>query len=115
MKTNMNKVELIGFAGMDPEIVELPNNVKLAKLRVATSDNYKDKDDNWVSNTVWHNVVMWNQRADELAANVKKGDRVNIVGKLDYRIVEVAEGVKKYYTDIIAHECKIIPRPVVAE
>jgi len=115
MKTNMNKVELIGFAGMDPEIVELPNNVKLAKLRVATSENYRDKDGNWVSNTTWHNVIMWNQRAQELAANVKKGDRVNIVGKIEYRMVEMSNGEKKQFTDILAYECKIIPKPVMAE
>ncbi len=111
----MNKVELIGFAGMDPEIVELSNSAKLAKLRVATSENYRDKDGNWVSNTTWHNVIMWNQRAEELVANVKKGDRVCITGKIDYRVLQMADGEKKYFTDIVAHECKIIPRTILAE
>jgi len=111
----MNKVELIGFAGMDPEIVELPNNGKLARLRVATSENYRDKDGNWISNTTWHNVIMWNANAEKLAANVKKGDRVNIIGKIDYRSYVSTNGDKKLAVDIVAHECKVIPKPVIAE
>jgi len=115
MKTNMNKVELIGFAGMDPEIVEIPNTGKLARLKVATSLNYRDKDGNWISHTTWHNVVMWNNRAEELAANVKKGDRLRITGRIDYRVIEGSNGEKRYFTDIVATECSIIPRTVLAE
>ncbi len=115
MKTNMNKVELIGFAGMDPEIVEIHNNGKLARLKVATSLNYRDKDGNWISNTTWHNVIMWNRKAEEMAANVKKGDRVSVVGRIEYRVVDAPNGDKRYFTDIIATECKIIPRMVIAE
>jgi single-strand DNA-binding protein len=115
MKTNMNKVELIGFAGMDPQVIELSNNSKMARLRVATSENYKDKDGNWVSTTTWHSVILWNQRAELAVANVKKGDRVNIVGKIEYRVVDMPNGEKKFFAEIIAYECNIIPRQVIAE
>ncbi len=116
MKTNMNKVELIGFAGMNPEIRELAGNVKIARFPLATKENYRDKNGDWISNTTWHHVVLWNDNASQAINAIKKGDRVHITGKVSYRTYEASNGEKRFSAEIVAYECKVISKIVpVAE
>ena len=110
MKTNMNKVELIGFAGMDPEVREISKNAKIAQFSLATSEGYRDKAGAWVNNTTWHRIVMWNGNADKAVDEISKGAKVNIIGKIQYRAYETASGEKRYITEIVATEYKVLPK-----
>jgi single-strand DNA-binding protein len=110
MKTNVNKVELVGFAGKDAEIREIKKGVKLVSFSLATSEGYRGKNGDWVDNTTWHQVVMWNEMAEKANEEIKKGSRVSLTGKLNYRTYETQSGEKRYVTEIVAHEFEIIPK-----
>lgn len=99
----MNKVELIGFAGMDPEVKSIGEKNKIAKFSLATSEGYK-KDGEWVNTTQWHNLIGWNKIADQIFTQVKKGKKLSITGKLNYRIYEDKDGKTQRNTEIIVME-----------
>lgn len=107
MSTLRNKVTLIGKAGMQPEIKNFDNNRKLAKLSLATNDQYKNAAGEWVDNTIWHNIVAWGPTATFLEKHVQKGQEIMIEGKLVNKSYE-SNGVKKYMTEIEAHEVMLI-------
>ncbi len=110
MKTNTNKVELSGFAGRDAEVKEIKNGMSLASFSLATSDGYRGKNGDWVNNTSWHNIVLWNEMARKAGVEIKKGVRVCVTGKINYRTYETQSGEKRYITEIIAHEFEVIPK-----
>ena len=110
MKTNMNKVELIGYAGRDAEVKEIKKGISLAFFSLATSDGYRGKNGDWVDNTTWHRIVMWNDIAQKAAEEVKKGSHVSLVGKINYRNYETETGEKRYVTEIVAQEFQVIPK-----
>jgi single-strand DNA-binding protein len=99
----MNKVELIGNAGMDPEIKKLEGGYTLAKFSLATSKRTKVGDE-WKDSTVWHNIVAFRELADTVAKLVKKGLRVSVIGELTYKKFTDKEGVTKYFTEIVANQ-----------
>ena len=55
-------------------------------------------------------VVMWNEIAEKAGNEVKKGSRISVIGKLNYRTYETQSGEKRYVTEIVAHEFEVIPR-----
>lgn len=97
----LNKVLLIGNLGRDPETTVYEGNVKRVTFTLATSENYKDKNGNKVTQTEWHNIICWRGLADIASQYLKKGMQVYIEGKIRTRSWE-DNGVKKYATDIIA-------------
>lgn len=99
----MNKVELIGFAGMDPEIKNIGQNSKVAKFSLATSEGYK-KDGEWINTTQWHRLVGWNRLADQILTIVKKGKKVTVMGRITYRQYEDKQGKKQRETEIVVTE-----------
>ncbi len=96
---SLNRVELIGNLGQDPEMKTTPQGVSVCTLRVATSDSYKGQDGNWVENTDWHTVILWDRLAERAAKNLKKGSKVYIEGRLKHRSYE-KDGVTRYVTEI---------------
>lgn len=100
LKRPMNKVELIGFAGRDPELRNIGKNGKVASFSLATTESYK-KEEEWVKITQWHKLVGWNRLADDILAIVKKGKKLNVTGKLTYRTYEDRNGQKQQTTEII--------------
>lgn len=110
---SVNKAILIGFAGADPEvryIGESGNGTKVATLRLATSEKYKDRDGNIKEQTEWHNVVVWRSLADIVEKYVKKGTQIYVEGKLSTRQWEDNAGVKRYQTDIVANTLQLLGR-----
>lgn len=110
---SVNKAILIGFAGADPEvryIGDATNGTKVATLRLATSEKYKDRDGNIKEQTEWHNVVVWRSLADIVEKYVKKGTQVFIEGKLTTRQWEDNAGVKRWQTDIVASSVQLLGR-----
>lgn len=107
----INKAIIIGHVGQDPEVRytgNATNGTKVAQLRVATSERYKDKDGKVQELTEWHSIVCWRGLADVVEKYVKKGTLVYIEGKIQSRSWEDSQGVKKYATDIVAHTLQLL-------
>lgn len=105
----VNQVTLIGYAGDKPDHKEVGAGVPVCRFSLATSESWKNDAGEWQSKTQWHNVVVWRKLADVIAAKVSKGTRVYVSGKIEYREYE-KDGVKKYATDIVASEVKILEK-----
>lgn len=95
-----NNVQLIGHVGMNPEIKNLQNGGKLARLSLATNENYKNKTGEWIENTMWHQLTAWDQIADRLENSVSKGTMVLVEGKLVNRQYQDKENNTRYITEI---------------
>lgn len=110
MKTNQNKVELVGYVGKDAEMREIRSGIKIASFSLATSEGYRNRKGDWVDNTTWHRIVLWNENASKAATEVKKGTKVSVTGKISYRNYEDSNGEKKYIVEIVATEFEVIPK-----
>lgn len=97
--SDINKVIIRGRAAANAEWKDLPNTT-LVTLRVGTSDDYTDRDGRKVERTDWHTVACWGKMADQ-ARGIRKGDVVQVEGKIRTRSYEAKEG-KRYITEIIA-------------
>ena len=99
--SSLNKVILIGRLGSDVELKYMPNKSAQAKLNLATSERWKDKDGKNHEKTEWHRVVAWRQLAEFAAQWLKKGQMVCVEGSLSTRTWE-QDGEKKYMTEVVA-------------
>lgn len=100
MYTIVNKVQLIGRLGNDPEIKDTKNGSKLAKLSLATDESYRDAKGNKVDNTQWHRLVAWDRNADFAEKFLTKGQQIAIEGRLVSGSYEDKDGNRRYTTDI---------------
>lgn len=100
----LNKVELIGRVGGDPDQRFMPNGTAVVNLTMATSRRYKSKQTGEkVEEAEWHRVVCFGKLAEIIAEYVKKGRLIRIEGRLKTRQWE-KDGVKRYSTEIIADD-----------
>lgn len=99
----VNRVILIGNLGADPEMRRLENGAAVAKLRLATNENYKDRDGNWQSQTEWHDIVLWRNLAERAESTLKKGGSVYVEGKLTHRTWQDQEGNNRRTTEVVAN------------
>jgi len=105
----LNKVQLIGFLGADPECRATTDGTTVTTIRLATSESYKDKQGVKQEQTEWHHVVLYGKLGDIAAEYLKKGTLVFIEGKIKTRKWQDKEGNDRYSTDIIASEMKMMP------
>ncbi len=98
----VNKVILIGNLGKNPEVRYLDNGVAVANFSLATTESYKNKEGERVSQTEWHNIVLWRGLAEIAEKFLKKGSAVYIEGKIRSRKWEDKEGNTRYTTEILA-------------
>ena len=98
----VNKGILVGNLGKDPEVRYLDNGVAVANFSLATTENYKNKAGERVSQTEWHNIVLWRGLAEVAEKYLKKGASVYIEGKIKTRKWEDKEGNTRYNTEILA-------------
>jgi single-strand DNA-binding protein len=103
MAGSVNKVILIGNLGKDPEIRTLNSGDRVANLRIATSESWRDKSSGErKEKTEWHQVVIFNDNLVKVAENyLKKGSTIYIEGALQTRKWADAQGVEKYSTEIV--------------
>ena len=106
----VNKVILIGNLGIEPEIRTLENGTKVARLRVATSESYTNKEGVRVENTEWHTVTLWRQLAEIAEKYLEKGKQIYVEGKLQTRSWKDNEGNDRYTTEIIADRMQMLGR-----
>lgn len=100
MSNLRNSVQLIGHLGADPEFKTLESGAKLAQIRIATTEHFKNAQGEWQDDTQWHNCTAWEQLAQRAKDYLKKGSYVLLTGRLTYRTYEDGQGVKKFYTEI---------------
>ncbi|TVR77169.1 MAG: single-stranded DNA-binding protein [Chitinophagaceae bacterium] len=106
----LNKVMLIGHLGKDPEVPQLSNSTnKLAKFPLATSESYKDKSGQLITQTEWHNVVIWGNLADIASNYLKKGSHVYVEGKIRTRSYD-KDGQKMWFTEIVADSFQMLDK-----
>lgn len=101
MAKSLNKVQLIGNLGQDPEVKSTPSGASVCNISLATTESYKDQSGQWQDKTEWHRVVLWQYLADNAAKYLKKGSKVYIEGKLETRSWE-QDGVTRYMTEVRA-------------
>jgi len=103
MAGSVNKVILVGNLGKDPEIRTLNSGDRVANLRIATSESWRDKSSGErKEKTEWHQVVIFNENIVKVAENyLHKGSTVYIEGALQTRKWSDAQGVEKYSTEIV--------------
>ena len=98
----VNKVILVGNLGADPEARSLNNGGEVVNLRVATSEQWKDRDGNRQERTEWHNVVIFNENLGRVAKSyLRKGSKVYLEGQLQTRKWQDQSGNDKYTTEIV--------------
>ena len=98
----VNKVILVGNLGADPEARSLNNGGEVVNMRVATSEQWKDRDGNRQERTEWHNVVIFNENLGRVAKSyLKKGSKVYLEGQIQTRKWTDQSGNDRYTTEIV--------------
>lgn len=91
----VNRVQLIGHLGKDPEIKQFEGDNVVANVSLATTESYKDRSGNKVENTEWHDLEIWGQQAKIAEQYLKKGSQVYVEGKIKTEKWEDKDGQKR--------------------
>jgi single-strand DNA-binding protein len=98
---SVNKIILIGNLGQDPELRYTSSGVAVASFSMATSESWKDQDGNVQEKTQWHKLVAWRKLAEIVGEYLKKGSKVYVEGRIQYRSYDDKNGVKRDVTEIV--------------
>lgn len=102
MAGSLNKVQLIGSLGKDPEVRSTQSGKKIASMSVATSESWKDQSGEKQERTEWHKVVIFNEGLAGVAERfLKKGSKVFVEGQLQTRKWTDNDGVERYITEVV--------------
>ena len=104
MAGSVNKVIVIGHLGANPEVKYLPSGQPVCEMRVATSETYRDRNDQPAERTEWHRIVVWGKTAENCSKFLQKGRQVYVEGRLQTRSWDDKEGKKQYMTEIVANQ-----------
>lgn len=99
---SINQVTLLGRVGQEPKVNTSASGVTVAKLSIATSRKYKDKEE-----TQWHNVVVFNKAAEFAQKYIHKGDQVIAIGEIKYDKYTNDKGEEKFLTNIVASNIQL--------
>ncbi|MDN3595573.1 single-stranded DNA-binding protein [Zunongwangia endophytica] len=108
MSNLRNQVQLIGNVGNTPEITNLDNGKKVARLSLATNDYYRIQNGESIQDTQWHQLVAWNKKAELIENYVTKGKEIAMEGKLISRSYQDKEGHTRYITEILVQEILLL-------
>jgi len=109
MARGINKVILIGNLGADPEVRYTPANTAVCNLRIATSEQWRDKQTGeQQEKTEWHNVVLFARLGEIAGEYLRKGSKVYIEGRLQTRKWQGQDGQDRYTTEIVANEMQML-------
>ena len=100
MSRTINRVELLGRVGAEPEMRYTPNGTAVTQLRVATDRNRQ----NGETEADWHTVTTWDKLAEAVNQYVEKGQRIYVAGRLAQNNYEAKDGTRRYTTEIYAAE-----------
>jgi single-strand DNA-binding protein len=105
---SLNKVILIGNLGADPETRYLPSGEAVTNVRIATTDNWKDKNGEKQERTEWHRITFYRRLAEIAGEYLKKGSQIYVEGRIETRKWQDKDGNDRYSTEIIASEMKML-------
>ena len=106
----INKVILLGNVGQDPEVRTLETGVKVARLRLATTERIFNRQANETTeHTEWHTITLWRGLAEVVDKYVRKGSQIYVEGRIRGREWE-KDGAKHYAIDIVADDMKLLGR-----
>lgn len=101
MSGSLNRVQLIGNLGRDPEVRTTETGKRVVTLNVATTESWKDQSGNRVERTEWHRVVIWNDALGEIAEKyLSKGSKIYLEGQIRTRKWQDQSGQDRYSTEI---------------
>lgn len=106
--SGVNKVILVGNLGTDPEVKTLESGTKVATLRLATTERYKDRNGNQQEMTEWHNVVLWRGLAEIAEKYLSKGRQVFVEGRIRTRKWTDKDGNDRYTTEILGDNMTLL-------
>lgn len=115
---SVNKVILLGYVGVEPEVKYVDKGVAVAQVRLATSDPSYTLDNGTVipERTEWHNVILWRSQAELVEKYVHKGDKLYIEGKIRTRSYDDKSGIKRYVVEIYADTIELLtPKNATAQ
>jgi single-strand DNA-binding protein len=104
----INKAILVGRLGKDPEVRYTPDGMMVTNFTVATDEQWKDKSGERVQRTEWHRIVTFGKLAEICGKYLVKGKLVYLEGRIQTRAWEDKEGVKRYTTEIVASDMKML-------
>ncbi len=109
MARGVNKVILVGNLGADPEVRYMPNGNAVANVRLATTEQWRDKQTgDTQERTEWHRVVMYGRLGEIAGEYLRKGSQIYIEGKLQTRKWQGQDGQDRYTTEIVANEMQML-------
>ena len=108
MSTLKNSVRLMGFVGNDPEVKIFGDEKKLARLRIATNEVFRNANNEKVEQTQWHQLVFWGKQADIVEKYIQKGKEISVEGKLTSHSYEGKDGTKRYVTEVVVNETVLL-------
>jgi single-strand DNA-binding protein len=108
MNTLKNRVHLIGNLGFDPEVREIAEGRKVARISVATHDSYRNAQGERITDTQWHTVVAWGSTAEAVERTLRKGSPVALEGRLVHRSYSGKDGIKRYVTEVVMNDFQVL-------
>jgi len=106
--SDLNKITLIGRLGADPEVKALPSGESVANFNVATTDKWKDKQNNEQSRTEWHRIVVFGGLAKVCGEYLRKGSQVYLEGQLRTRKWTDKNNIERYTTEAHCFDMKML-------
>ena len=103
-----NKVFLMGHLGRDPELRQTKTDRPVVKFSLATSESWTDKEGNKQKKTNWHNIVIWDRKAEIANEFLSVGDLILLEGRLDYREYQDKDGQARSITEITVFNFQMI-------
>ncbi|HET8700318.1 MAG TPA: single-stranded DNA-binding protein [Nitrococcus sp.] len=109
MARGVNKVILIGNLGADPEVRYSPSGSAVTNIRLATTDQWRDRQSGeQQERTEWHRVVFFSRLAEVAGEYLRKGSKVYIEGRLQTRKWQGQDGQDRYTTEIVASDMQML-------
>jgi single-strand DNA-binding protein len=105
---SVNKVILVGNLGKDPEVRFTNSGSAVARLSIATSEVWNDRDGNRQERTEWHNVVVWGKQGEHCGQYLAKGRQVYVEGSIRTRSYDDKSGTKRYVTEVVAQRVQFL-------
>ena len=106
----LNRAEIMGNLGGEPEMRYTPNGRAVTNFRVAVNRRWRDAEGQTQERVDWFRVVAWGRLAEICAQYLQKGSPVYVDGRLETRTYEATEGQTRYVTELIARDLVLLPR-----
>lgn len=111
MAGSVNKVILVGNLGTNPELKYLPSGQPVCEFRIATSESYRDRNEQLQERTEWHRIVVWGKAGENCGKFLTKGQKVYVDGRLQTRTWDDKDGKKQYMTEVVANQVVFLSGP----